>query len=71
MRGFGGVSGATAGSIIMHICTKGQLNSELIYDAIISPKMPTKNLKDFCPGSLLEGRTEILQINGIISEVQL
>ena len=65
MRGFGGVSGATAGSIIMHICTKGQLNSELIYDAIISLKMPTKNLKDFCPGSLLEeGRAEILQIFG-------
>jgi hypothetical protein len=21
--------------------------------------MPTKNLKDFCPGSLLEGRAEI------------
>ena len=54
MRGFGGVSGATAGSIIMYICTKGKLNSELIYDAIISPKMPTKNLKDFCPGILGE-----------------
>ena len=44
--------------------TKGQLNSELIYDVIFSPKMPTKNLKDFWPGSLLEGRAEILQIFG-------
>ena len=32
---------------------KGQLNSELIYEFIVSPKMPTKSLKDFCPGSLL------------------
>jgi len=29
--------------------------------------MPTKNLKDFCSGSLLEGRAEILQIFGCIS----
>ena len=28
---------------------KGQLNSEWIYDVIVSPKMPTKNCKDFCP----------------------
>ena len=42
--------------------TKGQLNSELIYEVIVSPKMPTKNFKDFCPGSLLEGRAEILVI---------
>ena len=27
---------------------KGQLNSEWIYEVIISPKMPTKNYKDFC-----------------------
>ena len=33
---------------------KGQLNSEWIYEVIVSPKMPTRNLKDFCPGSLLE-----------------
>ena len=26
--------------------------------------MPTKNLKDFCPGSLLEGGAEILKIFG-------
>ena len=31
---------------------------------IVSPKMPTTNLKDFCPGILLEGRSEILQIFG-------
>ena len=28
---------------------KGQLNSELIYEVIVSPKMQTKNYKDFCP----------------------
>jgi hypothetical protein len=38
---------------------KGQLNSELIYEVIVSPKMPTKIFPDFCPGSLLEGRAEI------------
>ena len=43
---------------------KGQLNSEWIYEVIVYSKMPTKNLKDFCPGSLLEGRVEILQIFG-------
>ena len=43
---------------------KGQLNSEWIYEVIVSPKMPTKKLKDFCPGILLEGRAEILQIFG-------
>ena len=32
---------------------KGQLNSEWIYEVIVSPKMPTKIFKDFCPGSLL------------------
>ena len=41
--------------------SKGQLNSEWIYEVIVSPKMTTKNLKDFCPGSLLEGRVEILK----------
>jgi hypothetical protein len=35
-----------------------------IYEVIISPKRPTKNLKHFCHGSLLEGRAEILQILG-------
>ena len=28
---------------------KVQLNSEWSYEVIVSPKMPTKNLKDFCP----------------------
>ena len=49
-------------SIPLH--RKGQLNSERIYDVIVSPKMPTKNYQDFCPGSLLEGRAEILVIFG-------
>mgnify|MGYP006888743328 CR=1 FL=1 len=44
--------------------TKGQLNSEWIYEVTVSPKMPNKNLKDLCPGNLLEGRAEILQIFG-------
>ena len=43
---------------------KGQLYSEWIYDVIVSPKMPTKNFKDFFPGSLLKGRAEILKIFG-------
>ena len=29
--------------------TKGQLNSEWIYEVIVSSKMPTKNYRDFCP----------------------
>ena len=28
---------------------KGQLNSEWIYEVIVSSKMQTKNYKDFCP----------------------
>jgi hypothetical protein len=28
---------------------KGQLNSEWIYVVIVSPKIPTKNYRDFCP----------------------
>jgi hypothetical protein len=40
---------------------KGQLNSEWIYEVIVSPKMPTKNFKEYCPDSLLEGRAEILK----------
>ena len=28
---------------------KGQLNSKWIYEVIVSPKMLTKNYKDFCP----------------------
>ena len=38
---------------------KGQLNSEFIYEVIVSFKMLTKNYRDFCPGSLLEGSAEI------------
>ena len=38
---------------------KGQLNSNWIYEVIISSKISTKNYRDFCPGSLLEGRAEI------------
>ena len=43
---------------------KGQLNSEWIYEVIVSPKMPTKKFTDFCTGSLLEVRTEIWKIFG-------
>ena len=31
--------------------TKGQLNSEWIYEVIVPPKMPTKNFSDFYRGS--------------------
>ena len=34
------------------LVTKGQLNSESIYEVIVSPKIPTKDYRDFCPGSL-------------------
>ena len=43
---------------------KGQLDSEWIYEVIVSSKIPTKNYRDFCPGSLLEGRAEISVIFG-------
>ena len=34
----------------------GQLNSEWIDEVIVYPKIPTKNYRDFCPGSsLLQG----------------
>ena len=42
-----------------YIAPKGQLNSECIYEVIVSPKIPTKNFSDFCPGGLIEGRAEI------------
>ena len=38
---------------------KGQLNSEWIYEVIVSSKMPTKTYRNFGPGSLLEGMAEI------------
>ena len=44
---------------------KGQLNSEWIYDFIVSPKVPTKNYKYFYQGSLLEGKEEIFVIFGL------
>ena len=50
--------------IDIRLSAKGQLNSKLIYVVIVSPKMPTKNMKDFCPGSSLEGSAEILLIFG-------
>ena len=28
---------------------RGQLSSDLIYEVIVSPNMPTKKLKDLCP----------------------
>ena len=54
------------------MCTlqfKAQLNSEWIYEVIVSPTIPTKNYRDFCPGSLLEGRAEIFVVLvGILGE---
>ena len=41
---------------------KDKLNSNWIYEGIVSSKMWTKNMKDFRPGSLLESRAKILQI---------
>ena len=32
-----------------HKTSKGQLNSEWIYEVTVSSKMQTKNYKDFCP----------------------
>ena len=43
---------------------KGQLNSEWIYEVIVSSKMPTKTYRNFGPGSLLEGMAEISVIFG-------
>ena len=39
--------------ILQTYSTKGQLNSEWIFEAFVSPKLSNKNLKDFCPESLL------------------
>ena len=33
----------------------GRLNSEWIYEFIVSPKIPPKDYRNFCPGSLLRG----------------
>ena len=39
-------------TLLLETDFKGQLNSEWIYEDIVSPKMPTKNLKDFCSNKL-------------------
>ena len=43
---------------------KGQLSSEWIYEVINCSKIPAKNYRDFCLGSLLEGRAKISVIFG-------
>ena len=43
---------------------KGQLNSDWIFEFVVSSQIPTKHYKDFCPGSLLEGRAKISVIFG-------
>ena len=35
--------------VCVKVLSKGQSNSEWIYEVIVSPKMQTKNEKDFCP----------------------
>ena len=45
--------------ILKLVFIKRQLNSKWIYEVIVSSKIPTKNYRDFCPGSLSEGRAEI------------
>ena len=51
---------ATPDNVMVAYSTKGQLNSEWIYDNIVSPKIPTKNFKDVCPGTLLKVLVGIL-----------
>ena len=46
------------------IAKQGSVIKLPLIPIIVSPKMPTKNYQDFCPGSLLEGRAEILVIFG-------
>ena len=41
-----------------------KLSSEWIYEVIVSSKIPSKNYRDFCSGSLLEGRAKISVIFG-------
>ena len=38
----------TQGCKVFLLTVKGQLNSEWIYEVIVSPNKPTKNYKDFC-----------------------
>ena len=57
-------------SKISFCIAKGQLNSEGIYGNIVSPKILTKNYRDFSPGSLLEDRAKIFVIFvGILGEM--
>ena len=51
--------------------TKGQLNSEWIYDGIVSPKMPTKNFKNFflTPYNKLPGQKSLKLLVGILGEM--
>ena len=48
---------------------KGRWNSEWIDEVIVSPKMPTKNLKNFCPGSLRQKSFKFLV--GILGETMI
>ena len=41
------------------VAGKGQLNSEWVYEVIVSSEIPSKNYRDFGTRSLLEGRAEI------------
>ena len=66
------------GNLLRHIATihegkkrtdvsKGQLNSELIYEVIVSLKMPTKNFPDFCSNKLPGQKSGIILV-GILGE---
>ena len=46
--------------------SKGQLNSEWIYEVIVSPKMPNKKFPDFCPN--LSGQKSGKFLVGILGE---
>ena len=48
---------------------KGQLNSEWIYEVIISPKMPTKHLKDPYPLINFQGQKSFKFFVGILVEM--
>ena len=53
-------------SRLNHSGVKGQLNSEWIYEVIVSPKMPTKIFPDFCPERVGQKSGKILV--GILGE---
>ena len=49
--------------------SKGQLSSELIYEVIVSPKMPTKNFKvSALPVNKLPGQKSLKLLVGILGE---